>query len=114
MAVEIPAYFKDSKLLKEQLTTMNLPPGTMLLTADVTSMYTNIQTLPALNQIAQYLNGNKTKYQHLPVNAIPRALRLMMKQHSRFGYIHWIKLKGTAMGTPPAPTYAIVLYGVFE
>ena len=58
----MPAYFMYSKALKEQLTTMDLTSIIMLITADVTSMYTNIQTRPALNQIVQYLNGNKTKY----------------------------------------------------
>ena len=57
----MPGYFKDSNLPKEQLTTIDLPPGTMILTLDATSMYTNIQTRPALNQIAQYFNGNNNK-----------------------------------------------------
>ena len=73
----MPDYFKDSKVLKEQLTAMNLPPGTMLLTADATSMYTNIQTHPKLNQMAQYFNGNKTKYRYLPGDAILRSLCLI-------------------------------------
>ena len=55
----MPAYFKDSKLLKQQLATMDLPPRTMLLMADATSMYKNTQTSPKMNQIAQYVNGNK-------------------------------------------------------
>ena len=38
---------------------MDLTPETMILTSDGTIMYTNIQTCPALNQIAQYLDGNK-------------------------------------------------------
>ena len=102
----MPDYFKDSKVLKEQLTAMNLPPGTMLLTANATSMYTNIQTLPELNQIAQYFNVNKTIYQHLPVHAILRALHLIMKNNIfRFGDNHWLQLKGKAMVTPPAPSY---------
>ena len=53
---------------------MDLTSIIMLITADVTSMYTNIQTRPALNQIVQYLNGNKTKYQNIPVNYMLRAL----------------------------------------
>ena len=94
---------------------MELPPGTMLLTADVTSIYTNIQTLPALNQIAQYLNGNKTKYQNIPVNYMLRALCLIMKNNI-FCFVdrHWLKLKGIDMGTPPTPTYATFFYGVSE
>ena len=51
----------------------------MLLIADATIMYKNIQTRPALNQISQYLNVNKTKYLHLPVDAMLRAPFLIMK-----------------------------------
>ena len=32
----------------------------------------------------------------------------------RVGGSQWLQLKGTAIGTPPAPTYATVFYGVFE
>ena len=93
---------------------MELPPGTILLTADATSMYTNIQTRTALNQIAQYVNGNKTRYLNLPVNAMLGALHLIIKKKIRFIDIHWLQLKVTAMVTPPAPTYATVFYGIFE
>ena len=58
---------------------MDLQPGTILLTADAMSMYKDIQTCPALNQISQYINGNKTKYLHLPVGATLRAINLIMK-----------------------------------
>ena len=71
-------YFNNSKVLKEQLTNMDLPPGTMLTTVDVTSMYIHIQTGRALNQISQYFNRNKSEYQNLPVNAILRDLCLIM------------------------------------
>ena len=61
VAAEIPDYFRDSKILKLQLSIMYLPPGTMLLTAGATSMYKNIYNRPDLNQISQYFNGNKSK-----------------------------------------------------
>ena len=51
VADDMTSYFNHSNVLKEQPIAMNLPPGTMLLTADTTSMYTNIQTCPDLNQI---------------------------------------------------------------
>ena len=53
------SYFKYSKVPKEQLTTMDLTTVTMLNTTYKTSMYTNIQTCPSLNQISQYFNGKK-------------------------------------------------------
>ena len=43
-----------------------------------------------------------------------RALWLIMKNNIfRFGDSHWLKIKGTAMVTPPVQTYATVFYGVF-
>ena len=58
---------------------MDLPPGTILLKEDATIMYTNIQTRHALNQLAQYFNGNKAIYQNLPVNAMLRYIQLIIK-----------------------------------
>ena len=49
VAAYTTAYFKDSKVLKRKLTTIDLSPGIMLLTADANSMYTDIQTRPVLN-----------------------------------------------------------------
>ena len=88
---------------------MDPPPETMLITADATSTYTNIQNHSALNQISQYFNGNKTKYRHLLVNSILRALRLIMKKtYFCFGDSHCIQIKSTVMVTPPEPIYATV------
>ena len=87
----------------------------MLFMADATIMYTDIQNFCALNQIAQYSNDNKTKYRHLLVNAMLRALFLIMKNNTfRFGDSHWQWFKSTATGTPTTPTYDTVFYSVFE
>ena len=49
------------------------------------------------------------KYQHLPVNAMLTTLILIMKNNNYcFSDIHWIQLRGTDMGAPPAPTYVTV------
>ena len=115
VAADIPEYFKDSNALKEKPTTMDLLHGTMLLTADAMSMYKKIHTRPALNQISQYFNVNKTKYRHLPLDTMIMALCLIMKNNIlHFVDSHWLQLKVTAMVTPPAPTYTTVFYGVFE
>ena len=93
---------------------MDLPPVTIILTTYATSMYTNIQIRPELNQIVQYFNGNKTKYQHLPVFAMLRALHLIrINKIFRFGDSHWLHLKGTAIETASAPTYTTFFNGFF-
>ena len=55
------------------------------------------------------------KNQNLPVDTMLRALWLIKKNNIFcFDYIHWIQLKVRDTGTPPAPKYATVFYGVFE
>ena len=55
------------------------------------------------------------KKRHLPVEAMLGAIFVIMKNNIFcFGDIHWLQLKGSDMGTPPAPTYTTVFYGVFE
>ena len=44
VVADIPAYVKDSNVLKEKLATMYLPPGTMLLMVDANIIYKKIQT----------------------------------------------------------------------
>ena len=110
------SYFKNSLDLKEQLTQIYLPPNAHLFTADAVSMYTNIPTHTVLNLIGKHI----TQYQRnsngaYPVDAIREALRLVMTMNIfTFGDLTLKQLNGTAMGTPPAPPYATVYYGIHE
>eukprot|EP00957_Ditylum_brightwellii_P088372 6731297-Ditylum_brightwellii.AAC.1 len=47
----MPTYLCDSTTLKEKVINLTLPPECTLLTADATSMYTNIKTAPTLNKM---------------------------------------------------------------
>ena len=110
------SYFKSSIELKEQLLKLNLPPNARLFTIDAVSMYTNIPTHTALNLIGKHI----TQYKHksngtYPTDAIREGLRLVMTMNTfSFGDLTFKQLNGTAMGTPPAPPYATVYYGIHE
>lgn len=109
------SYFKSSFELMKKLTVIEVPPGALLFTADAVSMYTNILTHQALRAIAQYLRRNEFIYQDLPIEALISALRIVMLNNVfTFGDTAWHQLSGTAMGTPPAPPYATVFYGIHE
>jgi hypothetical protein len=49
------SYFKDSFVLKALLDELRLAPNERFWKADVTAMYTNIKTPPALMEISDYL-----------------------------------------------------------
>ena len=110
------SYFKNSIELKEQLLILNLPPNAHLFTADTVSMYTNIPTHTALNLIGKHITQYKRESNGTyPADTIREALRLVTTMNNfTFGDLTLKQLNGTAMGTPPAPPYATIYYGIHE
>ena len=109
------SYIKSSFDLKKFLVTLALPPNCSVFTADAVSMYTNIRTPAALYAISRYLHRHRRHLADVPVNAVIEALRIVMCNNMfQFGDTFWIQLTGTAMGAPPAPTYATLAFGTHE
>ena len=110
------SYFKNTLELKKELLDLNLPTNARLFTAEAVSMYTNIPTHTALNLIGKYLNQHQQKYNNkYPKDAVRAGLRLIMTMNIfTFGDLTLKQLNGTAMGTPPAPPYATIYYGIHE
>ena len=106
-------YFKNTLELKKQLLDLNLPTNARLFNADAVSMYTNIPTHMALNLIGKYLTQYQRKHNNeYPQDAVRAGLRLM--NIFTFRDLTLKQLNGTAMGTPPAPPYATIYYGIHE
>ena len=110
------SYFKNMLELKQQLLDLHVPPNARLFTADAVSMYTNIPTHTALYLIGKHLTQHqRTCNGEYPSNAVRAGLQLIMTQNIfTFGDLTFKQLNGTAMGTPPAPPYATVYYGIHE
>ena len=79
-------------------------------------MYTNILTHTALNLIGKHLAQYQRKHNNeYPQDAVRAGLRLIMTMNIfMFGDLTLKQLNGTAMGTPPAPPYATIYYGIHE
>ena len=74
-------------------------------------MYTNIDTNTALNAIEDYLTENQHKFPTLPVTPVMEALEIIMRHNVfQFGDTYWLQKKGTAMGAPPACSYANISF----
>ena len=110
------SYFKNTLELKKQLLDLNLPTNACLFTADAMSMYTNIPTHMALNLIGKHLAQYQRKHNNeYPQDTVRAGLRLIMTMNNfTFGDLTLKQLNGTAMGTPPAPPYATIYYGIHE
>ena len=106
MVKSIDSYIKDTThfLCKIQSVT-NLPSNTLLVTLDVTSLYTNIPHDEGIAACATALN---TRQSQLPPTAdlVTLITHILKKNSFEFGDRHYLQIHGTAMGTRMAPSYA--------
>lgn len=114
----LPTYLSSSFALKQDLDTMT---GTdfsrmSLFTGDIVAMYPSIQIEDAFEKIATFLDTlDPTICPPALATAILSALHLTMTRNCfKFGDTYWLQKDGTAMGTPPAPSFATLYYGIFE
>ena len=112
-----PSYFKNSYALKCLLEKMNIAPNKSFFSCDAEAMYVNIPTNSALPAIKQHLIDFGHTYGLSPeeVKAINAALDIVMTRNIvRFGDLYKKQISGTAMGTPPAPAWAIIFFAIKE
>ena len=116
LAQKTVSYFKNTLELKKQLLELHLLPNARLFTSDAMSMYTNIPTHMALNLIGKYLTQYQRKHNgDYPHDAVQAGLCLIMTLNIfTFGDLTFKQLNGTAMGTPPAPPYDTIYYGIHK
>ena len=116
VAQKTVSYFKNTLELKKQLLELHLPANTRLFTANAVSMYTNIPTHTALNLIGKYLSQYQLKNNNeYPQDTVKAGLRLIMILNIfTFRDLTLKQLNRTAMGTPPAPPYSTIYYGIQE
>jgi hypothetical protein len=94
----------------------SVPPGCLLVTLDVNSLYTNIPNREGVEAARVTLNKYRTMRDILPSNdSLIELLRLVLtKNNFSFNGNYFLQVGGTAMGTKVAPSYAINYMGSFE
>lgn len=109
---------RDRLPLISSLEHATCPPGFILLTADVTSLYPSINTDFGVKTVIELLNNLRLKPHLFPeysgppislatVNAIKRALPLVLNNNIIcYDGALYLQIKGTAMGSSLAPSYA--------
>ena len=113
----LPSYVRDTTHFLHILNNVGaLPPDTLLVTMDVTSLYTNIPNEEGMQVIRELLHNKRPTHGIYPSNwALNQLLEFVLtKNNFTFNDLHYLQVGGTAMGTRVAPTYAILYMGDFE
>ena len=113
---KIKSYLRDTTHLLQKLSEIDhVPPDALLVTLDVTSLYTNIPHHEGIQAVADYLS------RYRPPNSLPSNQSLLKllsmvltKNNFEFNGQHFLQTNGTAMGTRVAPSYANIFMARFE
>ena len=110
----LPSYIKDTTHFLLQLEKLApLPENALLVTLDVSSLYTNIPHNEGIEACRHFLNTRQEK--SLPAESICDLIRMILTMNNfSFNNEHYLQVHGTAMGTRMAPSYANLFMGKFE
>ena len=108
------SYVRDTQHFISRLKTVGtLPQNALLVTLDVSSLYTNIPNTEGILAVATHLRRDKTKDPITPY--ILQLLELVLhSMNFTFNEDHYLQTGGTVMGTALAPNYANLFMDRFK
>ena len=110
----LPSYLQDTTdFLKKQEALGPIPSGALLVSMDVTSLYTNIPHSDGIKACEEAWDERDIK--DPPTQTLVKLLTLVLKCNNfEFNGQHYLQVQGTAMGTKMAPAYANMFMGRLE
>ena len=108
------SYVRDTQHFISRLKQLGtIPEGALLVTLDVSSLYTNIPNREGILAVADHLRADPEKQKIGP--HLLKLLELVLHSMSfDFNNDHYLQIEGTAMGTGVAPNYANLFMDHFE
>ena len=109
------SYLKDTADSINYLEKIKVPKNTILVSVDVTSLYTNIQQEEGIETVCRAYDMFYNNEPPVPTRLINQALRLILQENS-FQFIegHYLQTHGTAMGTKMAVAFANIFMAKIE
>ena len=107
----LPSYIKDSSDLIRQLSCLNVPPECFLVTADVSSLYTNIPIKDCLTAIDLFCRSKGCEFTAL-VTELSRFV--LNNNYFEADGVLYHQQWGMAMGTPMAVSAAVIYLARLE
>lgn len=112
---EVPSFLRDTTDFIAQVEGLDFNKDTQLLVSfDVTSLYTQIPQEEALQVIELYLEKRQRPHQ-VPTSFIVQLAEIALKNNCfKFEQQFFVQIKGSAMGCPFAPEMAILFMAQYE
>ena len=113
---ELPSYVRDSTHFINVLETMTFPKDCLLISIDVTSLYTNIPHGEGINcSVSALQKSYDLDPDQPPPQVIGEMINVVLSNNViEFEGRHYLQLMGCAMGTRCAPSYASIIMGHVE
>ena len=113
---QLPSYLKDSTEFIKLITSITIPADSILVSIDVSSLYTNIPHKDGIeatiNALRQDTDPNPLRP---PIEILEEMLNIVLRNNViEFNGEFFLQLQGTAMGTKMAPAYANLFMGSLE
>ena len=110
---KIKSYVKDTTDFIRKIESLKIPENCILVTFDVTSLYTNIPNKEGIEAVRNFLRLHTPKY--ASTNTVVTLLHeVLTKNNFEFNGKNYLQVGGTAMGTKLAPSYANIFMGELE
>ena len=108
------SYVRDTQHFISRLKQLGtIPQGALIVTLDISSLYTNIPNHERILAVAEHLRRDPEKQKIGP--HLLKLLELVLHSMSfNFNGDHYLQTGGTAMGTAAAPNYANIFMDRFE
>lgn len=113
---QLASYVQDTPHFLRILETLNkndpLSDQTILVTLDVSALYTNIPINEGIDAVSKALIKNP--HQHAAEVYLTLLRLVLTLNYFEFDSKYFLQIFGTSMGTPFAPTYANIFMGILE
>ena len=111
---QLPSYVRDTQdFINKIKAAGTLTEDTLLVTMDVSSLYTSIPNNMGIESVLEHINGDPAA--PIPAGYMEKLMKLILnKNHFEFNGNLYLQIGGTAMGTRFAPSFANLFMGKFE